>query len=89
MHTSAATARTLCTRTLASAKITLRVLILITLPEQVLDRVQKELSTTTQYGAACGGSRLMEAATDRRALAKALPDILCYAPDDVKERKRS
>ena len=56
--------------------------------KQVLARVHKELSTTTQYGKTCGGSRLMEAATDREALATALPDILCYAPDDVKERKQ-
>ena len=30
----------------------------------------------------------MEAPADRKAFAKALPDILCYAPDDVKDRKR-
>ena len=37
--------------------------------EQVLERVHNELSTDTQHGKTCGGSRIMEAAEDRRALA--------------------
>ena len=57
--------------------------------EQTFARMKKELSNATQFGPTCGGSRLMENKADQSALRQALPHILQYAPDDVKERNKA
>ena len=57
--------------------------------EQTFAHMKRELSNSTQYGLTCGGSRLMENTADQCALQQALPDILHYAPKDVKERNEA
>ena len=57
--------------------------------EQTFAHMKRELSNSTQYCLTCGGSRLMENTADQRALQQALPDILHYAPKDVKERNEA